>query len=115
MRVFAGFYLVLEILFHTLAVFIPDTNDEKELSLILLGTVTLTIDILMFINFLSKIKRAIRFLDDVATKSGNPPSMCYKIFRATFFTTWFIIFTLDIIFIAFLRPAGSVYFINQDI
>ena len=109
MRAFAGVYISLEIMFHGLAIFVPDNNEEKNISLQILGGFTLVLNVLMFVNFLTKVKKAIEITDDHSdTKHG----LCYRITRFTFFAIWFLIFILDIVFITFLRPAGSVYFAN---
>lgn len=110
MRVFAGFYFALEVLFHSLAIFVPDTHEEKELSLYILASVTLILDTLMFVNFLTKVRQAVAIIDQM-----QPKSKCYRILRICLFILWFLIFILDIVFITFLRPAGSVYFANQEI
>ena len=60
MRVFAGFYISLGVLFHSLAIFVPDSNEEKDISLKILGAVTLIMDTLMFVNFLMKVRMAIK-------------------------------------------------------
>jgi hypothetical protein len=63
MRAFALVYISLEIIFHGLAIFVPDNHKEKDISLKILGGFTLVLDTLMFIHFLTKVKLAIEITD----------------------------------------------------
>jgi uncharacterized membrane-anchored protein len=109
MWIFTGCYLSILMLFHSIAIFIPDTNPEKNLSIVILGAVTFGMDFAMFANFLNKYREFLRIIDE-----ESKPGSCYRCFRFLVFAVWFWIFILDIIFITFLRPAGTVNFMGYN-
>lgn len=63
MKVLTGFYLALEIIFHILVMVVPDNNTEKEISIRILGGVTVALDMLLFFEFLTKVRKFMDITD----------------------------------------------------
>ena len=64
MKVFIVFYLLIMMIFHSLAYFLPETNVERNDTMYFIGGLTLIIYQIMFISFVRRIRVLWEIVDD---------------------------------------------------
>ena len=64
MKVFIVFYLLIMMIFHSLAYFLPETNVERNDTMYFIGGLTLIIYQIMFISFVKRIRVLWEIVDD---------------------------------------------------
>ena len=117
MKVFIIFYLTIMFIFHSLAFILTEENDQWDYTMKFLGGLTLIIYQVMFISFVKRIKVLWEIVDDYYfyKNEGKQRHKLILCFRWTLVTLWYFMFTLDSIFMTFMRPAGSVYFMHRNL
>lgn len=117
MKVFIVFYLTILFIFHSLAYIMPDTHEQWDYTMKFLGGLTLIIYQIMFISFVRRIRVLWEIVDDYyfyqnEAQNRNKLLIC---FRWGLIIIWYFMYTFDAIFMTFMRPAGSVYFMHADL
>ena len=117
MKVFIIFYLTIMFIFHSLAFILTEENDQWDYTMKFLGGLTLIIYQVMFISFVKRIKVLWEIVDDYYfyKNEGKQRHKLILCFRWMLVTLWYFMFTLDSIFMTFMRPAGSVYFMHRNL
>ena len=117
MKVFIVFYLTIMFIFHSLAFILTEENDQWDYTMKFLGGLTLIIYQVMFFSFVKRIRVLWEIVDDYYfyKHEGKQRHKLILCCRWTLVTLWYFMFTLDSIFMTFMRPAGSVYFMHRNL
>lgn len=116
MRWFIIGYVALEVFFHFFCIFISDELEVKQKVIYVLASITLAVDLAMFCKFLPMLSKYFSLSDAIhRAKHGRNPSKLRRYTRTLLVAGWALVFTLDIIYGTFLRPAGTLEFSQQSL
>ena len=116
MKLFIILYASLELIFHSIGILLDDNRKGKKETMYALGAIIIILDMIMFHVFNQKLLHFFRIYDESKfNKTGVPVSKVIKFLRRSFLNLWFVIYTMDVLFMAYMRPAGSLVFLGESI